>query len=112
EILNSPEMLALYKSECQIGSCASPTDRDLIRAFGYEILYPKFITAARPKLREVLVKEFETDFTGKATLESLEPGDYWIFGSTRIRRAGASWNQKVTVGDGTVKVTLDHNNSN
>ena len=52
-----------------------------------------------------------TDFQGRTTFESIEPGDYWIMGATQTRADFAFWNHKVSIKPGENKVLLDQSNA-
>jgi hypothetical protein len=55
--------------------------------------------------------EITTDFSGKATLESLAPGTRFIYGEFRVGRERIAWNVKVELKAGAnVSVILDNSN--
>ena len=58
-----------------------------------------------------IIKEVTTDFTGKAVIDDLKVGTYWIFSIVKTRGGFAVWNLEKAITEGENKVILDQNNA-
>lgn len=58
-----------------------------------------------------ILKEFQTDFSGKAMIEDITPRTYWIFSVVKTRKGYAVWNLETAIKDGENKIIIDQNNA-
>jgi hypothetical protein len=72
----------------------------------------EFYQASKKLFPAHIIKSVETDFSGKASFESVTPGTYYLFGITKTRKAFAVWNYRVDAKAGETKITLDQHNAN
>ncbi|HEX8491969.1 MAG TPA: hypothetical protein VF658_03950 [Pyrinomonadaceae bacterium] len=94
-------MLALLKNSIE--------KRDMAEKSGKTLLGT--LELSKPFWEAHLVQSAQTDFKGHAVFENLKPGTYWLMGMTETRAAFAFWNEKISVGIGENKITLDQNNA-
>jgi hypothetical protein len=73
-------------------------------------LTPTYAVAVKNALDKASVASSSTGFDGKATLEDIPVGDYYLFGYYKIGKETTYWNVPVSVKAGTNKVILDNNN--
>jgi hypothetical protein len=69
------------------------------------------VEASRPCWEGHLVKETITDFEGRAQLDQIRPGKYWLLGMTETRSAFALWNVPLVLPLTETKLLLDQNNA-
>jgi hypothetical protein len=114
KIIVTQEHLNLYNQEiARFGSKPKTLDK-----WGmYEaVLYmngriaPSFAIAAKKSLESSKVASTTTGFDGKATLEDVDIGDYFLFGDYQIDKQATYWNIPVSVKAGTNKVILSNDN--
>jgi hypothetical protein len=73
-------------------------------------LTPNFAVKVRDAISKASVASATTGFDGKATIEDIPVGDYYLFGVYRVGKQTAYWNVPVSVKAGTNKVILDNDN--
>lgn len=94
-------------------------DEALVNTFAYavttKLIDPSFLSKALPALKPHIVQTVTTDFTGKASFDSVKAGSYFVVGiaqtATGSSGGHAVWNLKVEVKPGTSNVILDQNNA-
>jgi hypothetical protein len=94
-------------------------DEALVNTFAYAVttslIDPTFLSKALPALKPHIIQTVTTDFTGKASFDSIKAGSYFIVGiaqtATGSSGGHAVWNLKVDVKPGTSNVILDQNNA-
>ncbi len=83
---------------------------------GLAILYSsledeqKLLGNAMPVLKQHTIKLLETDFSGKASVNDVPIGKYYLFGATSVGKSKIIWNFPVDI-TLDIKVTLDQNNA-
>jgi uncharacterized protein YdeI (BOF family) len=75
-------------------------------------LTPSFAVAVKKSLESSSVASSTTGLDGKATLEDVPVGDYYLFGYYKFGRETAYWNIPVSVKPGTNKIILSNDNMN
>ncbi len=65
---------------------------------------------AMPVLKQHTIKLLETDFSGKASVNDVPIGKYYLFGATSVGKSKIIWNFPVDI-TLDIKVTLDQNNA-
>lgn len=67
--------------------------------------------AAVAALKQHIIKSFTTDFGGKATIDGIPQGDYYVFGFYKSAKGFVIWNVPVSLKPGSNSLTLDQNNA-
>jgi hypothetical protein len=58
-----------------------------------------------------IVKTVTTDFTGKATFDTVAPGTYYLMAVASTPQSYAMWNMRLELKPGPFAVSLDQNNA-
>lgn len=86
-----------------------------IATFGFTLRYPDQYVGEKEKALSAIKRHVKytvtTDFQGKAKLNNVNAGNYYLFGITESRKAFAIWNTKIEIKVGENSVILDQNNS-
>ena len=78
-------------------------------SLGAEVI--PFMEDSRPLWEPHVIRSIRTDAQGRALFQGLKPGDYWLMGRTETKEGAAFWNQRVSVGRGENRITLDQTNA-
>lgn len=62
-------------------------------------------------IKQHTIKSFTTDFGGKAAVEGIPQGDYYVFGFYKSSQGFVIWNVPATLNAGSNSVVLDQNNA-
>jgi hypothetical protein len=115
KVILTQEHLNLFNQE-QVRKFASSKPKTLGQWSMYEaVLYmdgritPNFAVAAKKSLESSKITSTTTGFDGKATLEEVDAGDYYLFGYYQASDT-TYWNIPVSVKAGTNKVILSNDN--
>jgi hypothetical protein len=73
-------------------------------------LTPTFAVAVKKSLDAAAISQTSTGFDGKATLENIPGGNYFVFGFYRFGKQTTYWSVPVSIKPGTNKLILDNNN--
>ena len=80
------------------------TNQGLKNAFGLSVLYPDKYPGIREKaldkISEYVKYETLTDTSGKAKMDDVNPGGYYLFGITKTDKGFAIWSSPVTIKTG------------
>jgi hypothetical protein len=71
----------------------------------------RFVAAANKIIQAHIVKSVTTDFAGKAAIETVPAGNYYVMGLSNIPRSYALWNLKCELKPGENSITLDQGNA-
>lgn len=94
-----------------------PTERnmDYPTAFGFAMKFPSqygaFGQRAFPALLPHKVMDFSTDFQGKAFLNDIKEGSYWLVCYYQTRGGFAVWDLGITIKKGANYIVMDQNNA-
>jgi len=94
-----------------------PTERnmDYPTTFGFAMKYPSqygaFSQRALPALLPHKVMDFSTDFQGKAFINNIKEGSYWLVCYYQTRGGFAVWDLAITIKKGANYVVMDQNNA-
>lgn len=94
-----------------------PTERnmDYPTTFGFAMKYPSqygaFGQRAVPALLPHKVVDFSTDFQGKAFVNNIKEGSYWLVCYYQTRGGFAVWDLGITIKKGANYVVMDQNNA-
>jgi hypothetical protein len=115
KVILTQEHLNLFNQD-HVRQFASSKPKTLSQWSMYEaVLYmdgritPNFATAAKKSLESSKIASTTTGFDGKATLEEVDVGDYYLFGYYNASDT-AYWNIPVSVKAGSNKVILGNDN--
>jgi hypothetical protein len=93
------------------------TDQNLLFSFGSASKYPslegqtQFYSTAMEALKPHIKQSITTDFSGKATFQNVQSGNYFLMGFGVTPRGFVLWNLAVEIKPGTTSITLDQNNA-
>ncbi len=92
------------------------SDKSTMFQFGLALAYPASnsgdgLATVMALIKQHTIKSFTTDFGGKATVESIPQGDYYVFGFNKSAQGFVIWNVPVTLNAGSNSVVLDQNNA-
>jgi hypothetical protein len=92
------------------------SDRGVMFSLGLNLAYRdvsnnEAYDAAMAALKQHIIKSFTTDFGGKATIDGIPQGDYYVFGFYKSAQGFVIWNIPVTLKPGSNSLTLDQNNA-
>lgn len=73
-------------------------------------LSPTFAVAAKKSIDAASVAQATTGFDGKATIQDVPVGDYFLFGYYKFGKQTTYWSLPISVKAGTNKVVLDNDN--
>lgn len=109
--VNTPQGSEVYREHPRLKTLAGKLNA---RRFGGYSLGPDvflFIDQSRPLWEPHVIKSGQTDTSGKASLDALTPGSYWLLAYSQTRGAEAFWVQQVDIKDGTNQVELHRSNA-
>lgn len=95
----------------------APTERNLgyAETFGFAMQYPsqygRFAQIAVPALQKHKVLDFSTDFQGRALLDDVKEGSYWIVCYYQTRGGFAVWDLPITIKKGANYIVMDQTNA-
>ena len=94
-----------------------PAELAVPMQFGFSLKYdelPRF-SGFRAKILEALrthvAYSVTTDFSGKAQLDGILPGKYFLLGYSKAGDSVALWHWPIEIGHGQTKLTLDNKNA-
>lgn len=97
------------------GPGIAPGGGNLVGSLGFAAKFPDpygdFLSKATGTIKQHARYSVTTDFAGKAHLDGIEPGTYFIYGYTETRRGFALWNLKVDIVSGSNALVLDQKNA-
>jgi hypothetical protein len=108
---SSPVREKVYSEHPNLGMVAQVMDARRRNAYSLGAEVIQFIEQSRPLWEPRVIKSAQTDAQGRAIFNGLKPGDYWLMGRTQSTGGAAFWNQRVSVGRGDNKITLDQTNA-
>ncbi len=73
--------------------------------------FKKAAQVALSSLSPHVVYSTKTDFQGKAQIQDVKPGEYYLFGYTMAGNKGTVWNIKTVVKEGQNSIILDQENA-
>ncbi len=80
------------------------TGQGLRNTFGLSVLYPERYGTIRQKALSAIARHTKhsslTDAAGKALMNGVDPGSYYLFGITKTRNGFAIWSSSVTITTG------------
>jgi hypothetical protein len=89
----------------------------LMTSYVYAICYgqypfeTRFLEDAQKVIAPHLIKSGQTDFAGKAVIDAIAPGVYFVMGIAKTRGGFAVWNERCEARAGENSLTLDQNNA-
>lgn len=70
-----------------------------------------FLDQAKPVWEPHVSRSVETDGEGKAMLDNLKPGIYWLLARSQTQDRNTLWLRQVTIKEGDNEVRLDRDNA-
>lgn len=92
------------------------SDRGVMFSLGLNLAYREVSNresydAAMSAIKQHIIKSFTTDFGGKAVIDGIPQGDYYVFGFYKSIKGFVIWNVPVSLKPGSNSLTLDQNNA-
>lgn len=92
------------------------TDQRVMFSLGLNMAYREVsnseaYNAAMTAIKQHIIKSFTTDFGGKAAIDGIPQGDYYLFGFYKSAKGFVIWNVPVNLKPGSNSLTLDQNNA-